>query len=115
MADKSKTKPEADTIPSADALAQLQQAGFGNLVGMSAAWMEALGEMGSEMLNFVSERIKEDVKTQNEILQCKNAAELQHIQAQFVQRAMDQYHDETGKLIEISTKAFTRATQNEES
>lgn len=114
MADKSRTRTETENNPSMDALAQLQQAGFGNLVGMSAAWMEALGEMGSEMLNFMSERIKEDVKTQNEILQCKNAADLQHIQAQFVQKAMDQYHDETGKLIEMSTKAFTKATQNEE-
>ncbi len=89
-----------------DAVNQLQEAGFANLMGMSTAWLEAIGQMQAEVASFVAERIKQDVKTQHEMLNCKNMADLQHIQAQFIQKAMDQYQAETGKLVEMSTKAF---------
>ncbi|WP_370402487.1 phasin family protein [Sulfitobacter sp. JB4-11] len=100
------TAPDADTFQKA--AAQLQEAGLGNMMGMGTAWMEAMSDMGAEMVSFVAERIKEDVKTQHEILHCKNVAELQHIQAQFIQKAMDQYHAETGKLVEMTNKAFAK-------
>lgn len=93
-----------------DAVTQLQEAGFTNLMGMSTAWLEAIGEMQAEVASFVAERIKQDVKTQHEMLNCKNMADLQHIQAQFIQKAMDQYQAETGKLVEMSTKAFQGKT-----
>ncbi|WP_390910407.1 phasin family protein [Pseudosulfitobacter sp. SM2401] len=86
-----------------DKLTQLQSAGFGNLMGMSTAWLEAVGDMSAEVVGFVAERIKEDVKTQHEILQCRNVADLQHVQAQFFQKAMDQYRVETGKLVEMTS------------
>ena len=50
----------------------------------------------------MAERIREDVKTQHEILHCKSPAELQAIQARFVARAVEQYSAETGKLVEMS-------------
>ena len=106
MANKPNPKTAAKGEAPLDALAQLQEAGFGNMAGMSTVWMEAMSELGAEMVSFVADRIKEDVKTQHDILQCKNVAELQHVQAQFIQKAMDQYQDETGKLTEMSAKAF---------
>jgi hypothetical protein len=108
MANKSQTQ-EPNSSTSADpfnALAHLQEAGLGNMMGMSTAWMEALSDMGAEVATFVAERIKEDVKTQHEILHCKNAGDLQHIQAEFIQKAVDQYQAETGKLLKMSTEAF---------
>ena len=112
MADKSGAqeteakKPISSTTEPLDTLKQLQEAGFGNMMGMSTAWIESLSDLSAEMVSFVAERIKEDVKTQHEILHCKNVGDIQRIQAQFIQKAMDQYHDETGKLVEMSTKAF---------
>ena len=108
MAEKSQTQ-DPKTTASAEpfnAMTQLQEAGFGNMMGMGTAWMEALSEMSAEVAGFVANRIKEDAKTQHEILHCKNPADLQHIQAQFMQKAMDQYHAETGKLVEMGTQAF---------
>jgi hypothetical protein len=32
--------------------------------------------------------------------------EVQRVQAKFIQKALNQYQEETGKLIEMSTKAF---------
>jgi hypothetical protein len=99
-------KTEKDDAPLAP-LNDLQKAGFGNMLGMGTAWVEALSDWNAEVVSFVADRIKEDVKTQHEILHCKNVGELQHIQAQFIQKAIDQYQAETGKLVEMSGKIFT--------
>ncbi|WP_299031301.1 phasin family protein [uncultured Sulfitobacter sp.] len=108
MADKSSTQDKTTTAADApfNAMTQLQEAGLGSMMGMGTAWVEAISDMSAEVASFVAERIKEDVKTQHEVLHCNNAADLQHIQAQFIQKAMDQYRAETGKLVEMGTKAF---------
>lgn len=85
-----------------DDVAALQEFGFRQMSSMGIAWVEAFSELGSEVMSFVAERIKEDVKTQHQILHCKNVTELQHIQAEFVQKAIDQYTAETGKLVQMS-------------
>ena len=90
------------------ALSELQESGFGNMLGMSTTWVEALSDMGAEVISFMAERIKEDVKTQHQILHCKNVVELQQIQSEFVQKAVEQYQAESGKLVELSSKAFAK-------
>ena len=108
MANQPHKGPAAKAEASVDTVAQLQEAGFGSLLGVGTAWMERLNEMGAEMFSFVADRIKEGVKTQHEILNCRNATELQHVQAQFVQNAMDQYQTETGKLFDMGAKTNSR-------
>ena len=81
---------------------------------MNTAWAEAFSEMSSEFIRFLSDRISEDVKTQHQILHCKDIRELQHIQAEFVQKAIDQYQAETGKLIEMSTTLFSQAVKDDQ-
>ncbi|MBD3665418.1 phasin family protein [Sulfitobacter aestuariivivens] len=107
MANKSPNEERIQTTEAPlSAVTQLQEAGLGSMMGMGTAWIEAVSDMSAEVAHFVAERIKEDVKTQHEILHCKNVSDLQHIQAQFIQKAMDQYQAETGKLVEMGTKAF---------
>lgn len=106
MANKQTTQTETDDTSTLAAISKLQEAGLGNMLGMSTAWFEAMGEMSAEVASFIADRIKEDVKTQHEILHCKNVADLQHIQAEFIQKAIDQYQAETGKLVEMSKNAF---------
>lgn len=92
--------------------AALQAFGFKTMAGMGVAWVEALSDMGSEVLSFVADRIKEDVKTQHKMLHCKDMGELQQIQAEFVQKAIDQYREETGKLVEMSREMVKPAAPN---
>lgn len=73
------------------------------------AWMEGLGDIGSEAMQFVAERIAEDVKTQHEILHCKNPAEIMAIQRRFLQTALDQYVAEGGKLMKMSNEIVQEA------
>lgn len=108
MADTSKQQEKDKAAPpeAINAMATIQEAGLGNVMQMNSKWMEAMSGMGAEMLGFVADRIKEDVKTQHDVLQCKNVADFQQVQTQFMQRTMDQYRAETGKLVEMSTLAF---------
>lgn len=100
MPDKAATQQPDPQMPEPiDALHPLA-----SLAWMSTAWIESLGDLGSEVTSFVADRIREDVKTQHAILHCKSLAELQHIQAVFMQRAFEQYTVETGKLIEMSSE-----------
>lgn len=85
-----------------DDAAALQAYGFNAMTGMGIAWVEALGDMGSEVLSFVADRIREDVRTQHRMLHCKDMGEMQRIQAEFVRNAIEQYQAETGKLVEMS-------------
>lgn len=107
MANKTDEESGSKKDTPTNTFAQLQEVGVGNMLGVSTAWMEALSDMGAEFANFFAERIKEDVKTQHKVLHCNNIADLQHIQAQFIQKAMEQYQTETGKLVDMSAKVFS--------
>lgn len=111
MSEKSKT---SDTRPdpanaAISAMSELQKTGFGSLAWMGTAWLENLSDVGAEVMEFVAERVREDVKTQHELLHAKDVAEMQHIQAQFMQKAVDQYAAESGKLVEMSSELLAKA------
>ncbi|MCG6884337.1 MAG: phasin family protein [Silicimonas sp.] len=93
-------------------IAALQLLGFNTMTSFGTAWMETLGNMGSEMLSFVADRIKEDVKTQHRCLHCDDMAKLQEIQAEFFRKAIEQYTAESGKLVEMSQNLFPSVGDN---
>lgn len=88
-------------------LTSAQTAGLGSLSWLGTKWVETMSDVGAEWLSFVADRVKEDVKTQHQLLHAKNVGEVQHIQAQFLQKAMDDYRDETGKLVEFCSQAMS--------
>ncbi len=88
-------------------LTDAQTAGLGSLSWLGTKWVETMSDVGAEWLGFVADRVKEDVKTQHELLHAKDIGEVQHIQAQFLQKAMDDYRDETGRIVEFCSKAMT--------
>lgn len=102
-------KKKQDTSLTADAFAsgeelvqQMEQAGLGPLRWLSTSWIEAMAELNNEVVSFVADRIKEDVKTQHKILHCKDATEVREAQREFLENAYAQYTEETGKLIKMS-------------
>ncbi len=116
MTTKELRKPAAEAGPPAANrkeadLATLRALGFGNLTDAGAVWIESLGLLGSEVVSFVAERIKEDIRTQHEILHCTDPAALNEIHARFLRTAMDQYTAETGKLAEMCQEMFRRQVE----
>ncbi len=82
-------------------LQQIEDAGLGQMQGMGTAWFEAMADLNSEVVSFVAERIKEDVKTQHELLHCTSVEEFQKAQTAFLEKAFKQYTEETGKLVKM--------------
>jgi hypothetical protein len=106
MPDKSADTQPQDKQAPGEIPPIMKEADLSKALGAGTQWVEALSEMGSEMVSFLAERIKEDVKTQHQILHCKSITELQHIQAQFIEKAIEQYNAETGKLFQMGTNAL---------
>jgi hypothetical protein len=101
-----KTKKQDDLAPSMTKLMQtLQDASRQTMPGFGAGWMEAMTQMGTEMLEFTAARIKEDAQVQHDLMQAKGIVEVQQIQTQFFQKAMEDYSAESAKLMEMG-KSF---------
>ena len=81
---------------------QMEDAGLGPLRWLGTTWFEAMADLNSEVVSFVADRVKEDVKTQHKIMHCKNATDMREVQLDFLEKAYAQYTAETGKLIKMS-------------
>jgi len=106
MPDKTTTTRSAAT-PAADiagAMTALQKAGLTALPWFNGRAAEKIGSIGAEFVEFLAERIREDVKTQHQLLQCRDIAEAQRIQQTFLQTAADQYAAQTGRMVELGNE-----------
>lgn len=112
MAKKTEEGAMTDTAVAAGKamMQQMEDAGFGPMRWMGTQWFEAMAEINSEVVSFVADRIKEDVKTQHKLLHCKDAGELQKAQLEFLENAYTQYTAETGKLIKMGVDMMPTAT-----
>lgn len=90
----------------ADLMAQYQKMGVNAMSLMGGDWMERMSDMGAEMLKFYTQRVQEDVDLYHKLLHCKSLGEMQELQGEFLQRAINRYTEETGKIIEMGKTAF---------
>ena len=98
------TKSATETM--APLLAAWQGAGLGPLNWLAPNVVERMSDMGSEWLSFVATRVHEDVALQHALLHAKTPADAQVVQAKFLQKALEQYTAETGKMMELGAKLF---------
>ncbi|TDK52160.1 phasin family protein [Antarcticimicrobium luteum] len=113
MATKKTTKtttPDDNIASAAQAMADLtamyQKMGMNAMAFMGGDWMERMSDMGAEMLEFYTQRVQADVDLYHKLLHCKDLHEMQEIQGEFLQRAINRYTEETGKIIEMSKSAM---------
>ncbi|MEX0311533.1 MAG: phasin family protein [Tateyamaria sp.] len=113
--------PERQTAPSRDparamfdAVTQWQGAGLGALNWLGASTAKQMHAMGTDWVVFVAERVREDVALQHALLHARSPGDVQRIQMQFLQKAMDQYAAETGRMIERSTRLFEPQSGSDE-
>jgi hypothetical protein len=76
-------------------------AAFGPWGQVGAAWAEAMSGLGGEAMRFLAERMQQDMGLQQRLIHATSVEEVRHIQAEFVQKAIDQYVAETGRVVEI--------------
>lgn len=93
-------------------IASLQTAqaeGAGAVGAFGTAMLEAAAKFGAEFSDFVAMRLKEDVKAQQEMLECRDLQKLAEIQTRFFQTAVEQYSAETGKMMQMSSEMLEDA------
>ena len=99
-----------DAIATGEAiLKQIEDAGLGALPGMGTGWVQTMAALNAEIVSFVADRVRQDMQTQQKLLQCKNATDLQKVQMAFLEEAYSQYTAETGKLIKMSMEMLPGA------
>ena len=75
------------------------------MMGSSPAAARAWLEIMNESARFVTDRLQEDVATQQALLKCKTPAEVMQVQSAFFQKALEQYPDEAQRMFEIMSGA----------
>ncbi len=87
-----------------------QKAGLGAWAMANPAWYAKVAEMNVEIARFISDRLKQDLDFQAQLLQCRDPAALRELQCQFMKEAFEQYSAETGKLFRMNGAALDAAT-----
>jgi hypothetical protein len=77
-------------------------AAFGPWGQVGAAWAEALSGLGAEAMRFLAARVQEDAGLQQQLLRASSLDEMRHLQAAFVQNAIDQYVAESGRMVAMN-------------
>ena len=75
----------------------------------SASILTGVTEMQKEIAGFVSERMRQDLETQQELLRCRTFDDVCEVQSRFFRTTLDQYSAEATKLMRLSTEVFTRS------
>ena len=71
----------------------------------TAQWIEIMAGSG----RFISQRLEEDLKTQQAFLGCKAPAEVMQVQTEYFKTAVEQYSAEAGRVLKIMTDPMSSA------
>lgn len=95
--------------PGAAAFADLQKVGMDGFAAFNAAMAENLSKLYSEWMQFVGHRLREDMNVQQALFVCRSIEDARAIQDAFFRRAMEEYSDETQKLMQMSQNMMAEA------
>ena len=73
------------------------------------AIVEGMGEARREISDFISERIRQDIEAQAELLGCRSLEEMRAVQMRFFRGAVDQYSAEAARMMKLGTEIMSRA------
>lgn len=90
------------------AMFDVEKSAVGTLTWFGTAWVETLGQMGAEMVEFAGRRAREEARTQHDLLHCRSLPEVQRVQTRFLQTAIDQYTAEIGRFAALGTGAWLK-------
>lgn len=102
-----KESPVVDEDKAADPFGIWAADPFQALNWLSPVFVHHMRDMGAEWLGFVAARLQEDVALQHALLHAKSPAEAQQIQLAFLDRAVEQYTAETGRMLNLSTRMLS--------
>ena len=68
-----------------------------------------MGEARREMSAFISDRIRQDIEAQTELLGCRSVDEMRAVQMRFFRGVVDQYSAEAARMMKLGTEIMNRA------
>jgi hypothetical protein len=95
-----------------DSVTHAEQEAIESFESAGQAMVEGLSLAQREIADFIAERIRQDLDTQQAYLRCRSLDELREINIRFVRTALDQYGGEASRLFklgsEVAAKSFER-------
>ena len=102
--------PMTEAIASAqEAVASAQQETLHNIGAAGAAMLQGLTKAQTEISDFITQRIRQDVETQAAMLRCRTLDDVRDLQTRFFKTALDQYAGEASRLMKIGTDMMERS------
>lgn len=96
-----------------DSVTASQQDAIDTIESASQAVIEMLSRARVELSDFVAERIRQDLDTQQAFLRCRNLDEVRDVQVRYLRTALDQYGGEAARMVrlggEVAAKSLERA------
>ena len=74
------------------------------MVRANEVLLQGMTEMQREIVEFGNARLRHDIETQEALSQCQDLEQAFKVQAEFAQKAFQQYSEETAKLMALSAK-----------
>ena len=93
-----KTPRTGDTHDVLERIGDMEMTFIAPIGAFGTAMADAWLDLCEEWTGFVTRRLRQDVRTANAILHCKNPAEIPKVQAAFFRKAMDEYQEEAGRV-----------------
>ena len=94
-----------------DTVTASQQEAIDTIESAGQAMLDILTRTRSEISDFVAERIRQDLDTQQAFLRCRNLDELRDVQVHDLRTALDQYGGEAAKLVRLGGEAAVRSLE----
>jgi hypothetical protein len=92
-----------------DSVTAAEQEAIDSFESASQAMVEGLGRAQLEIADFIAERIRQDLDTQQAYLRCRSLDELRAINIRFVRTALDQYGGEASRLFKLGSEVAARS------
>ncbi|MBP7002912.1 phasin family protein [Amaricoccus sp.] len=94
-----------------DRVTASQQQALDTLETASATMLESVARVQRRIAEFVSDRIRQDMEAQQELLRCKSLDEVRDVQTRFFRTAVTQYSEEASRLFRMGGEAIGRSVE----
>lgn len=115
MSEAPGTAMAANAERMAEVFSDWQKAGVGALAWMNPVWVRSMMDMGNEVMQFASDRIRDGIRFQGEVLQCCDPVAFREIQGRYLKTAFEQFSVETGKLVRMNRAVLDEVTGRSQS
>jgi len=92
-----------------DTVTASQQEAIETIESAGQAFLSTVTQVRNEMADFLAERIRQDLDTQQALLRCRSLDDVRDVQASFVRTALGQYGDEVAKLVRLGSEAAAKS------